>query len=194
MPELGTSPTPKKQKLFSWLLPILAFSIIWSWYFLYDRVDGVSVYQDASGKISIFGPAGWPDRWIDSHDPRRIAQTVNLPATLIVVPLELLFLGDSLGRPNFELVGVIEFSLSGSLLWTFVGRFLDDGLLYRKTHLYPRFIRQDYVFAICLIVLTTLAFAACRDPWDWIWFGVWETIGISAWFFRLRQRRHTASF
>src|SRR4051812_7354582 len=93
MADVATPSIPSKQRLFVWLLPILALLIVFGFYLGYDKLSGVSVYQDDSGRINIVGPDGWPDRWIDSHDPRMVAQTVNLPATFIVLPFELLIHG-----------------------------------------------------------------------------------------------------
>jgi hypothetical protein len=127
------------------------------------------------------------------------AQGVNLPAVVVVTPLEFATRksGD-LPNSKIRFYGVW---LVGLLCWYMVGRFVDDLREWRRTRSLPRKHPADLTFALIATpsaALLEIAFNEADRPPQvlTLWGMVWLVITITALLFRvaqeIRQRRKPA--
>jgi hypothetical protein len=130
--------------------------------------------------------------------PLTVAQAVNLPAFALTLPLELALFGprrdNSAGAQAFS---IVEFAVLGIVFWFFVGRFLDDLIIWRRLRSGSRWRLLDCLVAAFIAVEATLllavfTFTPLRDFQD-IWLIaasiIWAIVGYFAFTFRIVQFR-----
>jgi hypothetical protein len=170
------------------MLPIAALLFVTiSTYRFYQGVP--RLLRSPGGRI-VIGPSVRPR-------PMVVAQAVNLPAFILVLPLELAIFGSEPIRTQFfDAVRVIEFSVLGMLFWFYIGRFVDDAIAWRKLRSGSRWRLMDCVMAGLIAAEATLIFVVFllepkMGPDEWILAGAifWGIVGYSAFFFRIAQFR-----
>ncbi len=170
------------------MLPIAAL--------LFVTVSTYRYYQGAPRLLR--SPAG---RLVIAPSPRPrpmvVAQAVNLPAFILVLPLELAIFGsEPIQTQFFDAVRVIEFSVLGMIFWFYAGRFLDDAIAWRKLRSGSRWRLMDCIMAGLIAAESTLIFVVFllepkMGPDNWILAGAifWGILGYSAFLFRIAQFR-----
>lgn|GEM_PF-4658320 len=130
--------------------------------------------------------------------PLTVAQAVNLPAFAFTLPLELALFGPR--RDNSaaaQAFSIVEFAVLGIIFWFFVGRFLDDFIIWRRLRSGSRWRLIDCLVAAFIAVEATLllavfTFIPLRDFQErWLISAslVWAIIGYFAFTFRIVQFR-----
>lgn len=118
---------------------------------------------DGTERIDIEGP---PSTSCMGHVPQ-LAQDVNLPAAIIVSPLLLAkydYRNDGHDWIHDPIWISLGYTLSGTVVWFFVGRFLDDFIAHRKMRIWSRVHISDLVFAAISFVMASLAVIAALGP------------------------------
>jgi hypothetical protein len=130
----------------------------------------------------------WP--LIPGPDAFQWAQGLNLPAVVVVTPLEFA-VRKSGALPSFKMTfyGVW---LLGLLCWYMVGRFVDDLIRWRRTWTLPRKHTGDLAFALLLAPSAALTGIAFNDkdvevPVLAAWGIIWIVIASAVLLFRLAQ-------
>jgi hypothetical protein len=127
---------------------------------------------------------------IPGPDAFEWAEGINLPAIVVVTPLEFA-LRNAASLPSFKLTfyGVW---LLGLLCWHLVGRFIDDLIGWLRTRTLPRKHAGDLTFALILAPSTALAGIAFNEKGTGVpvlaaWGIIWIAIAFSVLLFRVAQ-------
>jgi len=136
---------------------------------------------------------------IPGPDAVEWAQGVNLPAVVVVTPLE--FAVRKAGAPRSSKLTFYGVWLVGLLGWYMVGRFVDDLARWWRTRTLPRKHAGDLAFALILAPSAALVGISFNDkesgvPVLAIWGIIWITIACAVLLFRvaqeIQQRRRRA--
>lgn len=170
------------------VLPIAA--LLFVTIFAYRYYNGVPRLIRSPGGRIVIDPAV-------RTRPMVIAQAVNLPAFVIVLPLEMaMFRSEPIQARFFDAVRVIEFSVIGMFFWFFAGRFIDDAIAWRRLRSGSRWRFSDCIVAGVIAAESTLIYVVFllepkMSPDQWILAGAigWGVLGYSAFIFRIAQFR-----
>ena len=131
--------------------------------------------------------------------PAVVATAVNLPASIIALPLELVVFGSDPGRSRYyEPFRVIEFSLVGLIFWFYFGRAVDDWIVWRKLRSGSRWRLSDCLMAALIAVEASILCVLFAVFFKWergeeIWYlasaVAWTFLGYWAFLFRVVQFR-----
>ena len=127
---------------------------------------------------------------IPGLDALEWAEGVNLPAVVVVTPLEFA-VRNAASLPSFKL-SFYGVWLLGLLCWYMVGRFIDDLICWLRTRTLPRKHPGDLTFALLLAPSAALVGIAFNDketgvPLLAVWGIIWIAIASAVLLFRVAQ-------